>query len=81
MVQFDWLIALGLVGCEWSIEQFDWLIALGRSTVSLLEKWAPRVILKLREIEEDLTYFQAQQQEQNEIMTIIMEPILLQNLT
>ena len=29
MVQFDWLIALGLVGCERLMMQFDWLIALG----------------------------------------------------
>ena len=27
MVQFDWLIALGLVSCGRSMMQFDWLIA------------------------------------------------------
>ena len=29
MMQFDWLIALGLVTCERLMVHFDWLIALG----------------------------------------------------
>ena len=36
MMQFDWLIALGLVKCERLMEQFDWVIALGLVSCELL---------------------------------------------